>query len=62
MAATFKEEKILQDARALYCAEQNKDLRSLIARKIEDLRSYDVLNMDRAVAVCHWGRSGSFLA
>lgn len=62
MAATFKEEKLLQDARALYCAEQNKDLRSLIARKIEDLRSYDVLNMDRAVAVCHWGRSGSFLA
>jgi hypothetical protein len=39
------------------CAE----LRPLVERKVESLRYYDVLNMDRALAICNWGRSGSLL-
>jgi hypothetical protein len=54
-------EEILQRAWALSRAEHAKDLRALIARKIEDLRYYDVPNMERLVAISHWGRSGSFL-
>src|SRR6266851_6813172 len=33
----------------------------LIAGKIADLRHYDVLGIDRVVAICCWGRSGSYL-
>jgi Sulfotransferase family len=55
------EDKLLQHARDLYRAERANDLRALTARKIEDLRYYDVPNMDRAVAICFWGRSGSLL-
>jgi hypothetical protein len=33
----------------------------LIASKIADLRHYDVLGIDRVVAICCWGRSGSYL-
>jgi hypothetical protein len=32
-----------------------------VAEKIEELRHYDVLAMDRVVAVLSWGRSGSLL-
>jgi hypothetical protein len=54
-------EEILQRAWALSRAEHAKDLRALITRKTEDLRYYDVPNMERLVAISHWGRSGSFL-
>src|SRR5215216_7802062 len=33
----------------------------LIARRIEDLRHYDVLGIERVAAICCWGRSGSYL-
>src|SRR4051812_7668007 len=32
----------------------------LVARKIADLRHYDVLGIERVVAICCWGRSGSY--
>src|SRR5262249_7544336 len=32
----------------------------LIARKVADLRHYDVLGIQRIVAICCWGRSGSY--
>ena len=35
--------------------------RSCDARKAELARGYDVRGMDRAVTICHWGRSGSLL-
>lgn len=54
-------EELLQRANALFHAEQSKDLRSVIAQKMEDLRHYDVLAMDRVVAILSWGRSGSLL-
>jgi hypothetical protein len=54
-------EELLLRAQALFRAEQSQDLRDVIAEKIEDLRRYDVLAMDRAVAICAWGRSGSVL-
>ncbi len=57
----LSQEQILQRAQTLSRAEYAKDLRALITRKVEDLRYYDVPNMERAVAVCHWGRSGSWL-
>jgi hypothetical protein len=57
----LSQQQILQRAQALSRAEHAKDLRTLITRKIEDLRYYDVPNMERAVAACHWGRSGSWL-
>jgi hypothetical protein len=42
-------------------AEKSEDLEGSIAEKIEELRHYDVLAMDRAVAIMSWGRSGSLL-
>jgi hypothetical protein len=54
-------QQILQNALDLFRAAEATDQQSLIARKAEDLRYYDVFNMRRAVAVCHWGRSGSLL-
>jgi hypothetical protein len=33
----------------------------LAASRLEALQSYDITRMNRAVAVCHWGSSGSFL-
>jgi len=58
---SFNPEEILLRANALFRAEQSKDLRGVIAEKIEDLQHYDVLAMERVVAICFWGRSGSFL-
>jgi hypothetical protein len=60
-AVTSNPEEIRQRAKALFCAEQSADLRGVIAEKIEDLRHYDVLAMDRVVAILSWGRSGSLL-
>jgi hypothetical protein len=58
---TFDPEEIMLRANALFRAEQSTDLESVIAEKIEGLRQYDVLTMDRIVAVLPWGRSGSLL-
>jgi hypothetical protein len=55
-------EQILQNALDLFRPTEIENLETLIAKKIEDLQHYDVFNMQRAVAVCHWGRSGSVLA
>jgi hypothetical protein len=57
----FNPEEILPRANALFGAEQSKDLRGLLAEKIEDLRHYDVVAMQRVVAILMWGRSGSLL-
>jgi len=35
--------------------------KGLVAGKIADLRHYDVLGIERVVAICCWGRSGSYL-
>jgi hypothetical protein len=61
MVTDLSQEGLLQHAHALYRAAHAKDLRALIASKIENLRCYDVPNMERAVALCPWGRSGSLL-
>jgi hypothetical protein len=54
-------EEILLCAEAMFRAEPSKDLRGVIAEKIEHLRDYDVLGMERVVAILSWGRSGSLL-
>lgn len=58
---TSNPEELLLRANALFHEEQSTDLRGVIAEKIEDLRRYDVLAMDRVVAIMCWGRSGSLL-
>jgi Sulfotransferase family len=56
------QEELLDKAFAAHRAEeQAKDLSALVARKLEDLRYYEVGAMERAVAICSWGRSGSVL-
>jgi len=55
------QEPMLQQARALFRAEEAKDFNSLVASKIEDIRHFDVEGMERAVAICNCGRSGSEL-
>ncbi len=60
-ARAAESEEILLRAHALFRAEQSKDLRIVIAEKIEELRHYDVLAMDRVAAILMWGRSGSLL-
>jgi Sulfotransferase family len=57
----FCTEDMLLRANALFGPDQAKDLESVIAEKIEDLRHYDVLAMDRVAAILMWGRSGSLL-
>jgi hypothetical protein len=57
----LRTEEILHTANALFLAEQAKDLRGVIAGKIEDLRHYDVQGMDRVASIAFWGRSGSIL-
>jgi hypothetical protein len=58
---TFHPEEIMLRANALFRAERSKNLRGVIAEKIEDLQHYDVLGMERVVAILMWGRSGSLL-
>lgn len=63
MQIYVSQDEILLNAKALFRAEQSKDLRAVIADKIENLRHYDVRAMDRVVAITFWGRSGTiFLA
>jgi hypothetical protein len=54
-------EGILLRATALFRADQFKDLQRAIGNKVEGLRHYDVLAMERIVAIVPWGRSGSVL-
>ena len=62
MRGTFPaQEPMLQHARSLYRAEEAKDLQSLVASKIEDTRHFDVAGIERAVAICYLGNSGSHL-
>ena len=62
MRGTFPaQEPMLQHARALFRAEEAKDLQSLVASKIEDIRHFDVAGIERAVAICYLGNSGSHL-
>jgi hypothetical protein len=59
---TFPAQEPMQRiAHALFRTEQAKDLQSLVASKIEEIRHFDVAGMERAVAICGWGRSGSLL-
>ena len=62
MWGTYPEqEPMVEHARALFHAEKAKDLQFLATRKIEDIRHFDVAGMERAVAICMYGRSGSQL-
>jgi hypothetical protein len=62
MWGTFPaQEPMLQHARAFFRTEETRDLQSLVARKIEDIRHFDVAGMGRAVAICNCGISGSML-
>ncbi len=54
------EDEILQDAFRLY-ADQQDAIPELIDKKLQIAQCYDVPGMERAVSVCFWGRSGSFL-
>jgi hypothetical protein len=55
-------EQILQNALDLFRPTEIENQHTLVSKKIENLRHYDVFNMERVVAVCHWGRSGSLFA
>jgi hypothetical protein len=55
------QEPLLQRARAFFHAEETQDSQSLAASKIEDIRRFDVAAMQRAVAICNCGSSGSVL-
>ncbi|MGP0094480.1 MAG: hypothetical protein ACLPKB_31725 [Xanthobacteraceae bacterium] len=57
----FRNEEVLLRVLSSFCAEPDYSLRDLIERKIQDLGHYNVASMDRAVAICAWGRSGSML-
>jgi hypothetical protein len=52
---------MLQRARALLQAEEDKGLQVLLPGKIEDIRRFDVTGMERAVAIIACGRSGAEL-
>jgi hypothetical protein len=58
---TLNQGELLSRAHAVFLAARTSDHRARIDKKIEDLRHYDVVAMDRVVAICHWGRSGSHL-
>jgi hypothetical protein len=60
-ATSSDAEEILLRANILFRDAQSKDLRSAIAEKLADLRRYDILAMDRVLAILMWGRSGSIL-
>jgi Sulfotransferase family len=57
----FNPEEIMRRADTLFRDEQSKDLQGVIAEKLEQLQHYDILAMDRVVAILSWGRSGSLL-
>ena len=55
------QEPLLQRARAFFRATETKGSQSLAASKIEQIRHFDVAGMQRVVAICRWGSSGSLL-
>jgi len=55
-----REDEILRQASRAYTGEQHS-LPGLLPKKLEVLGHYDVLGMEDAVAICFWGRSGSWL-
>jgi Sulfotransferase family len=52
---------MLRDTRAFFSAAETEDLQALEARKIEQIRHFDVAGMQKAVAICACGPSGSLL-
>jgi hypothetical protein len=52
---------MLQQAHALFRAQEMTDSQSLLANKIEGTRHFDISGMTRAVGIIPCGRSGSFL-
>jgi hypothetical protein len=52
---------MMQRARDFFCAEDAKDTTTLVASKTEDIRRFDPAAMQRVVAICAYGRSGSVL-
>jgi hypothetical protein len=52
---------MLQHARALFSTEETKGLQSLVARKIEGIRHFDLAAMEKVVGTVPGGRSRSFL-
>jgi hypothetical protein len=54
-------DEILLRAEALFLAEQSEVSPDVLSERIDLLRSYDVLAMERVVAIVSWGRSGSLL-
>jgi hypothetical protein len=57
----LNQDELLSRARGTFFAARTCDYRALIEQKKEDLNHYDVASMNRVVAICHWGRSGSHL-
>jgi hypothetical protein len=55
------QEDLMEQARALFRAEEARDLKSLVAGKIDDIRYFDVAGMKSAVAICMYGSSGTKL-
>ncbi|HUN73050.1 MAG TPA: sulfotransferase [Steroidobacteraceae bacterium] len=53
-------DELLERARGEF-VQHLDEARARVAGKRELLHQYDVAGMNRAVAVCHWGRSGSLL-
>lgn len=51
---------LLQRAYGSYLKEWSR-VEALAPAKLEIAEQYDIEGMNRAVAICHWGRSGSFL-
>jgi hypothetical protein len=55
------QDAMLQQARAVLGTLEAKDLHSLVVKKIECLRHFNIPAMERAVAIVACGRSGSYL-
>jgi hypothetical protein len=55
------QESMLQEARALFRGQDAEEIQSLVAAKIEGIRHFDIAGMERALAICSHGRSGSIL-
>ena len=60
LGLTGRADPIVQQALSSYKHEM-RVMPHLVARKSELLQHYDVAGMQRAVAICFWGRSGSHL-
>ena len=54
-------DELLERAHAFFSAERAKAPDSLTARRLSDIRHFDLEGMQRVVAICAWGSSGSLL-